>query len=198
MSFPRFHRERPLVPHLLVFSIALVVDLVYCGVRLAGAMDYLEVLQLACTVIFFLNWFWGAVFYLYYFRTPDAWFFLLDAAIIALLTLSAVFSRTLYLWFMFILVNFVIAFFMYRLKPTSPRFTPAVQRFASRKSRVDLAVFLLLTLGMVLDLANRLFLHLDSLWRPFCLLTTMTMTVGGTIAVFAGRLYDVSGSGRRP
>jgi hypothetical protein len=195
MELPRVHEERSLRPHLLILIVGLAANLVYCGLKLAGATDYLEVLQIACTILILVHWSWGASFYYYYFRAPDgARFFLLDVVIAVFLTLAVVFSRILYLWFLFILVNYALAVLMYRVKPASPHFSERVRHFASRKSIVDLIVLLLLILGMVLDLANRTLLHLDYIWRPFCILTTTVMTVGATVLIFATRFYDLSKS----
>jgi len=199
MPFARFFRDRSLQPHLALLVIALAGNLAFCARRLAAGRDYLEALQLFCTILILAHWLYGAAFYYYYFRTPDrVRFYLLDAGVIALLTLGVISYPYLYLWYLFTLVNYAVAVLMYRVKPLSPHYSPAVQRFARAKSTVDLAVLGLLSTGMILDVVNRLWVHQDALWRPFGILTTTVLTVGFTVWILAFRLYDLSRPGWNP
>jgi hypothetical protein len=190
-SMRRFLESRELRPHLVVLLAALLVNLAVCAVQLTRSPTYLDVLQLVSTVVLLVHWIWGASFYYYYYHMPKgARYYVLDGVIVVFLSLSVILRTVLALWFLFMLVNYAIAVFMYRVPPSSPHFDNRVWHFSRDKSRMDLVVVLLFCVGMVLDVVNRFLLHTNFV-TPFCLIAMFVMTIAIHVWIFAARFYDL-------
>ncbi|GEM_PF-6611242 len=175
--------------HILTLTVSLGASLVYYAYIFTLAREPLEIIQLISTLIITIHWWWGASFYFYYFYLPtEKYFFILDMLIIIFLVLAMINYKIYFLWALFMVLSYLVAYIMYQKKPNSPNYDERVKRFAKRKALLDLIVLFLFLTGVILGIVNKLFLR----WAfidAFEIVTTFIIIILSHIYIFATHFY---------
>lgn len=171
-------------------SLALIGNLALISYKFSRALDVLEILYLIAILIIIIHWWWGSFFFLYNFGVNSdkrKLLHFMSIVMILLGTSSVVFHRVYFIWSLLLMINYIFAAKL--LTHISSSYSKMMKSYTKKKVYLDVGVALLLLLGAVLDILNRVIVH-TSFWRTFALSATFIVVIAAHVWILSSRFYS--------